>query len=345
MMRESPAKMGSMIERVTQGLIKYPITEDTHDAFGPVFSCCLDFDVTPEIQNLFLDASRTEEVREIARRFSNGGATETTTYLCPSFCVGSVNFQDGWEQRHNLIAYWPEGAQVGYLRHRYLHDSRPCSGGYFTSAQDHGRILAGTFLSDFADDHPCFQTEGVIASYMGPVLDMGFHFPPTLIEKGDGSNMELGGKVAFREKETLFLQFPNLWIACKLLRHRSGLMDPTLSASIQINKSSLRIEFPHYQGESRALKWTDFSHAETAYGLVIEESGGDWDAWVRKWHDEKADSFASKDDVQLTWAGLQVMLPVRIETQGRVRELYRSGHPWDSVVPRKLMADLQFPRQ
>ncbi|HEY0255938.1 MAG TPA: hypothetical protein VGC39_00735, partial [Candidatus Methylacidiphilales bacterium] len=342
-MRESPAKMGSMIERATHGLVKYAGTEDLHDAFGPVFSCCLDFDVTPQIESLFLDPGRTEEVREIARRFSNGGVTETTTYLCPSFCVGSVNFQDGWEQRHNLIAYWPEAAHVGYLRHRYLHDSRPCSGGYFTSAQNHGRVLAASFLSDFADDHPCFQTEGVIASYMGPVLDIGFHSSFCLIQKG-GQKIALGDEVSFHEDEILFLQLPHLWIACKLLRNRSGLHEPVGGASIRVSKSTLRIEYPHYRGETRAMKWTDFSHAETAYGLVMEEAGNNWEAWTGKWTNEMAETTESPNALRIKWAGLQVSLPIRVETQARVREFYRSGHPWDSITPRKLMADLAPPQ-
>jgi hypothetical protein len=342
-LRESPAKMGSMIERATQGLVKYAMTDDLHDAYGPVFTCCLDFDVTPEIQNLFLDASRTEEVREIARRFSNGGATETSTYLSPSFCVGTVNFQDGWEQRHNLIAYWKEEEQLGHLLHRYLHDSRPCSGGYFTAAQNHGRILTGSFLSDFADEHPCFQTEGVIASYMGPVLEIGSHSPVIQLRLG-GRKIGAGDKVPFRENEVLFVQLPQVWIACKLIRNRSGLLDAEGGASIQFAESTVRIEFPHYQGESRAMKWTDFVHAETAYGLVMAEPVGDWEAWTQQRAKEMAETVESEDDLQIKWAGLQITLPVRVETQARVREFYRSGHPWDSVSPRKLMADLEAGR-
>jgi hypothetical protein len=338
-LRESPAKMGSMIERATQGLVRYPVTDDLHDAFGPVFSCCLDFDLTPELQQLFLDPDRTEEVREIARRFNNGGATETTTFLSPSFCVGSVNFQDGWEQRHNLIAYWPEAGQIGWLRHRYLHDARPCSGGYFTSAQNRGCILAGSFLSDFADEHPCFQTEGVIASFMGPILEMGFGDAPLLVQKGE-EKVAAGDKVSLLEDEILFLQLPKVWIACRLIRNRSGLLDAERHASILMGKTTLRIEFPHYDGERRAIKWTDFIHAETVYGLVIEEAGSDWDAWTAQWMKASAATAQSPDSIEVKWAGLAVKLPSRIETQGRVREFYGAGHPWDSVAPRKLMADL-----
>ena len=341
MIRDSPAKMGSMIERATQGLVTYAVTRDLHDAFGPVFSCSLDFDVTQDIADLFLKPDRTEEVREIARRFPQGGATEITTYLCPSFCVGTVNFQDGWEQRHNLIAYWPEAAQVGCLYHQYLHDSRPCSGGFFTAAQNKGCILAASFLGDFADDHPCFQTEGVTASYMGPVLEFGFVSPPVLIQK-QGHQIPLIDRISFRENETLFVQLPHVWIACKLLRHRSGLA-PEGAAWILSGKSSLRIEFQHYRGESRDLKWTDFSEADTAYGLVMEKAGDDWEAWTKKWHDEIVETTETPDSLHLKWAGLQVSLPSRIETQAHVRDFYRSGPPWDSLAPRKLFKSKSSP--
>jgi hypothetical protein len=335
MIRESPAMMGSLIERATHGQVTYDRTNDLHDVFGPIFTCALDFDVSPEIEALFLQPGRTGEVREIARRFAAGGATETTTYLSPSFCVGTVNFQDGWEQRHNLIAYWAEGKQAGYLRHRYLHDARPCSGGYFTAAQNRGCILAASFLSDFADDHPCFQTEGVTASFMGPVLDAGFPSPPLRVQKGDERILP-GEEVDFLEDETLFLRLPNLWIACRLLRNRSGL-DRAGRASIRCDKAGLRLEFPHYRGESRDLRWTDFLHAETIYGLVLEEAGEDWDAWTQQWRFVAGETVEAPDSLRATWAGLEVSLPNRIETQGTVRDFYRSGPPWDSLAPRKLL--------
>jgi hypothetical protein len=333
--RESPAKIGSLIERATQGLVKYAPTDEVHDAFGPVFTCTLDFDVAPEIGDLFLRADRTEEVREIARRFPDGGATETTSWLSASFCVGTVNFQDGWEQRNNLIAYWPDGSQIGYLRHRYLHDDRPCAGGYFTAAQKEGRILAASFLSDFADDHPCFQTEGVTTSFMGPVLEFGFVSPPSLIQMGE-TQMDLQDRIAFRENEILFLKLPHVWMACKLIRNRSGLYAEKCGW-IQPDKTSLRIEFPHYRGESRDLKWTDFVQADTAYGLVMEEAGTDWEGWVKKWQQEMAESTEDTKSVQVKWAGLEVAFPSRAESQGAVRDFYRSGPPWDSLAPRKLL--------
>jgi hypothetical protein len=337
MMRESPAKMGSLIERATLGLVNYATTGDLHDAFGPVFSCGLDFDVTSDIGDLFLKPDRTAEVREVARRFPKGGATETTTYLCPDFCVGTVNFQDGWEQRHNLIAYWPHGSEVGYLRHRYLHDARPCSSGFFAATQKKGHILAASFLGDFADDHPCFQTEGVTASYMGPVLDMGLASAPVLVQKG-GQKILSGDKVVFLEDEVLFLKLPSLWIACQLLRNRSGLAAKG-SASIHYDDTSLRIEFPHYKGESRDLKWADFSHAETVYGLGMEKAGKDWEAWMQRWHHQPAKIKEEPDAIHLEWAGLQVSLPGRIESQANVRDFYCSGPPWDSLAPRKLLSD------
>ncbi len=333
--RESPAKIGSMIERATQGLVKYAPTDEVHDAFGPVFTCTLDYDITPEIGDLFLRANRTEEVVEIARRFPDGGATETTSWLSSSFCVGTVNFQDGWEQRNNLIAYWPDEGQIGYLRHRYLHDSRACAGGYFTAAQKKGCILAASFLSDFADDHPCFQTEGVTASFMGLVLEFGFVTPPALIQIGDKS-LNLQDGISFGENEILFLKLPRVWIACKLIRNRSGLYAEKCGR-IHPDKTSLRIVFPHYQGASRDLMWTDFIQADTAYGLVMEEAGDDWESWVKKWQQEPAQSTEDSKSVRVKWAGLEVAFPSRIESQGAVRDFYRSGPPWDSLAPRRLL--------
>ena len=331
--RESPGKIGPMIERATHGLVKYEKTDDLHDAFGSVFTCVLDFDLPEETQKMFLRRDRTEEVREVARRFPEGGATETATYLSPLFSIGTVNFQDGWEQRHNLIAYWPHASKVDWLLHHYSHDGRPCSGGYFTAAQKEGCLLVGNFLSDFADEHPCFQTEGVTAAFMGPVLEMGYS-SPCRVEKekggpGSDESMTLG------EGETAFIQLTGVWIACQLLWHRSGLFSGP--GRLRQGASSLRIEFPHYEGEARDIRWTDFSRAQTAYGLVLEPAGEDWAGWKTKWRREAARITEPPDEVRVEWAGLQIAFPNRIRSQGDVRAFYRSGAPWDSLAPRRLL--------
>jgi hypothetical protein len=333
MLRESPAKIGSLIERATEGLVRYPAVDDLHDAFGPVFTCSLDFDVPADVGAFFLNPKRIDEVREVARRFPAGGATRTTSHLCPEFCIGTVNFQDGWEQRHNLMGYWRDGNAIGYLRHRYLHDSRPCAGGWFTAAQSKGRILAASFLGDFADDHPCFQTEGVTASYMGPVLELGVVADP--LEIIAASRVVSGAdEVALHEGETLFLRLPTIWIACTVLRNRSGLL-PKSPAFLRRGGSGWHLAFPHHEGKNLSLKWTDFIHAETAYGLTVEVAGNDWPAWRNEVESEATHTVETVDALRIDWAGLQVSMPNRVVSQGAARDFYQSGPPWDTLAPRR----------
>ncbi len=75
-----------------------------------------------------------------------------TTYLHPSFTIGSINWAEMWNQRRPLIAYWGTEKKPSYLQLRFLHDNYDFSDILYYSVQKEDRVLAGlVFATDGGD--------------------------------------------------------------------------------------------------------------------------------------------------------------------------------------------------
>lgn len=78
-----------------------------------------------------------------------------TTYLHPQFALGTVNYQDMWNQRRNLLAHWGTSQQPSYLHLRFLHDGFDFQTMRFAAQQQEGRALVALHLAtDGGDKHP-----------------------------------------------------------------------------------------------------------------------------------------------------------------------------------------------
>ena len=78
-----------------------------------------------------------------------------TTYLHPKFALGTVNWSDMWNQKHNLLAHWGALGRVGYLDLRFLHDGYDFQTVRFHAQQREGRALVALNLAtDGGDKHP-----------------------------------------------------------------------------------------------------------------------------------------------------------------------------------------------
>lgn len=81
-----------------------------------------------------------------------------STYLTPSFTLGTINYSDLWVQRRSMIAYWQTNNSSHYLHLRFLCDGRDYSAAQFFSVQQEGNVLAGiNFATDVNDDNPYLE--------------------------------------------------------------------------------------------------------------------------------------------------------------------------------------------
>lgn len=75
-----------------------------------------------------------------------------TTYLHPSFALGTVNTCDFWEQHRNLMAHWGTPDKPTYMTMRCVNGGHGFCSAMFASVQDQGRALVGVgFVTDNGD--------------------------------------------------------------------------------------------------------------------------------------------------------------------------------------------------
>lgn len=109
--------------------------------------------------------------RFIRREGADGGSDDAstwgTTWLTGDACLGSVNRDNLWTQRHVVLAYWQTGAAPVALRLRFLHDGRDFASAQARNAQDGPRVLSAIgLLTNTGDFHPSLDrpADGLFAA-------------------------------------------------------------------------------------------------------------------------------------------------------------------------------------
>jgi hypothetical protein len=336
--------LGTLLCRATGGEIRYGLSERDLP-FHAYYGVFLEPDLPDDALRLLRDTGRTDFVVERTdprdqisawwrpmlppdtrdpKRKIDGIPAVISTLLCPEFCLGTVNLMDGWDQRHNLIAYWNGGGEKpSYLRHRYLHDECPCCSGCFASRQENSTALAAAFLAEYADEHVSFPASEIEAEFLGPVLEIENEGQQIEAYLGDVRLSPSGEPVIWPVGEALCLRLPTVWIGFHLIGHRSSLSEE--KPSISFNGDRLEARFPHYHGEKKTLRWTDFSEAHTLYGLSMSAPGTDWDAWRAAFaavdHEVRRDG----DRIQVSRGGLRMTLPATVVPRENLPDLVKIG--------------------
>jgi len=93
--------------------------------------------------------------REVKRTYTTGAnPLQATTWLDPSFALGTINRGEMWNQRRNLIAYWGDAKSPAYLHLRVLRDGYDFSAATFHAAQVKGTtVFSLTFSTDGGNTH------------------------------------------------------------------------------------------------------------------------------------------------------------------------------------------------
>lgn len=262
----SPGLFGALVEKATRGAVAFPALEE-RDPLGALAACVLQVDAPPAVAAL-LSAPITAPRRIVTRSHARPeeAPRTQTTLLAPGFCLGSVSFQDGWEQRHNLIAYWEShDGGTGVLRHRYLRDDRPCCSGYFGARQEDGAVAVAAFLGAYADHHVSLPVDGVVASFLGAVLELDTAGETARVRL-NGRALDRPGRRSLRVGDSVEISLSRVRIAFELVHHETAPRE-TPPARLELAADAVRIVLPHHEGERRELRWTDFSRASSGYVL------------------------------------------------------------------------------
>ncbi|AHF90510.1 hypothetical protein OPIT5_10135 [Opitutaceae bacterium TAV5] len=268
-----PGWLGPLIGHVTSE--KFHYETDDANLFDSIWPLVLEINAPQEaVDALLTETVAPRQVTAATTPWPGEAARVLTTWAEPAFCLGTVAFQDGWEQHHNLIAYWRAAAgATAYLRHRYLRDGRPCCSGYFSAMQRRGEVAAGAFLGAFADDHVMTPVEGVVTSFLGAVLDVDAA-GETVRAFLDGEPLRREeGSVPLAVGSVLRVELAAVVFEIELTHHETA-PDPAPPARVEsLSGDRLRVVLPHYEGGRRFVRWLDFMRAASAYRLRMAAAG------------------------------------------------------------------------
>lgn len=146
------SEVTALIERSTSKHIAFGVTENhpTIDEHWLLLPCPQD------LEPYFISASKAYTVsRTLSKKVPK---QVLTTYLDPSFTIGTINYSDCWHQRRPLVAYWGNPLKTGYLRLRVLHNGIDCASAQFFSTQSEGNVLCGiSFATDINPVNPYIE--------------------------------------------------------------------------------------------------------------------------------------------------------------------------------------------
>ncbi|MDQ6420165.1 hypothetical protein RB620_12020 [Paenibacillus sp. LHD-117] len=140
----------AFLQLATEGaLLFYPWEELPYDAewFGCGIHCPAE-----HIGAFF--ASETRTIRQCYES-GEGGDKWATTYMTPSYTLGSFGKEIMWNQRRVLLGYFDNDGEPTYVHLRFLHDGYDYCSALFRSVQEDGHVLFGIgFLAEGGVTHP-----------------------------------------------------------------------------------------------------------------------------------------------------------------------------------------------
>ena len=147
-----PAAARYLAAQTGAAIAAHPALSDTPDLPSPHELPC-PADLRERFRQLPADPVALRQ--RFIRRDTDETSTWGTTWLTDDACLGSVNIESLWTQRHTLLGYWRTGADPAMaLRLRLLHDGQDFASAAVRNAQAGPRVLSAIGLfSDLGDFH------------------------------------------------------------------------------------------------------------------------------------------------------------------------------------------------
>ena len=187
-----------------------------------------------------------------------------TTYLTPSYCIGTFSKTDFWNQRRGFIGYWGDRSNTGYFQLRCLHDGYDYSSGVLHTVQLENRILGVmNFATDYGDTHISLDR----------VKDA------TIRAKDFRFRLEFGGYIEkvllppLSLNDVMIVSLDNVKLALRFLEVSFDNYAVKLEAGE--NDKNKWIDIVFYSGEEKAISFKDLKKAFLIFAIYISEKADD----------------------------------------------------------------------
>jgi hypothetical protein len=219
-----------------------------------------------------------------------------TTYLAPTFTLGTVNTGDLWAQRRALLAYWGTAAAPSSLRLRFLHDGQDFTGAHLFCAQQAGNALCGvSFAVDGFDTHVVFDPikDGTIRAHD---MRLRFEFEGSVVGHLPPAPLHL--------TEPWVLKDANLSISIVMLHAAWGNDQGHWLQGKADGRAWLDVVL--YTGEEQDFRLSDLSDAACAFAVRLLPGAAQ--PQVPKLNLEAGLLTVADDNLQVTFAAVPVSL-------------------------------------
>ncbi|MBT3601921.1 MAG: hypothetical protein HN521_02540 [Candidatus Latescibacteria bacterium] len=229
----------------------------------------------------------------------------STTYVTPELGLGTVNHQDLWNQRRNIVAFWGNYKAPSYCRVRLMYDGYDLSTGALWTVQDKNRVLgAVTFATDGGGKHLSLE-KLENGTFEAEELSLRFEFG------GAAASVELPSPGSL--DQPVHIDFGDLSVGIQVPFARfdnSDLRWETGRADVERVGEGSFLDVTIHRGDSRVFVLPEIQEAVVVFGLQV---GGD---------NMIAPATATQqgDLVAAQWGDLSFAVPIRPNTYRAMRE-------------------------
>jgi hypothetical protein len=248
----------ALIERSTSECINFGIAE-THPAIDEHW---LLLPCPQDLEPFFLPLNEPRTVSQAL--FKKSPKQVLTTYLTPTFCLGTVNYSDLWHQRRPLLAYWGTVKEPSYLWLRCLHNGVDFAAAQFFSVQSEGNVLAGvSFSKDINPVNPYIQSNPHDSRILTKDLRLRFEFGGSL----NTAKFKTQIPSLIDSKSLVHLSFGNLHFQILIPYAQFG--QTTAKWEIHQGASYLYLDLVFWSGKQQVFHLVELEQAAIGIALQI----------------------------------------------------------------------------
>lgn len=244
-----------------------------------------------------------------------------TTYLHPSFSLGTVNLMDFWAQHRNLMAYWGTPEAPAYLTMRCMNRGHGFCSAHFVSVQHHGDVLAGVvFATNHGDryiDLDPLPNRTLKTTSLRIEFELGGHLDKAEIP----GTFDLGKPMVVRDRGVQIT-----------LQYLAGTFDGERpAAEIERARGKVILVVHLYKGEGKSFCLPDLTEAVGLFAVRLSADKDGPLAW-------KNPNAARKDGAySVSWGQLSLSVPAapqtRMALQKRTTAMVDGAPPWTRATP------------
>ena len=262
---------------------------------------CLDARCPEDLESFFTTIEAPREIVEVVVKRDPLDHV-ATTYITPNLTLGSINYQDTWNQRRNILAYWGTEDEPSCLKVRLIYDGYDLSTGAIWTQQDTHCVLGAlTFATNGGGKHLSLEklengtfeaTELALRfEFTGSATQAEVHFPGNLNDPATVSHQDV----------EVGIHIPYADFSGRTLRWEQIETEDMLALDVTIHR-----------GDKRTFILPEVDSAAIGFGLQVGGNGTI----------DPAKAVVQSDRLSLAWKDMAFSVPTRPEPY---RDLHASA--------------------